>query len=185
MVVPRIGRTRLGHRTLKCALTIGTQSAQSIRASGTSAASTGRTRDRTRPMLQQRQKVLAKAPSTRDRTRPMLQQRQKVLAKAPSTRDPRRTLKGGEAHSYAGKKGAKPDRQACRKPGSHAPDDARDEPRKTRRLAWPHISANSEIRKRDQSNQRQSPAADFSHSSGPGRVFLRRRTQRADDGPAR
>src|SRR6516164_423424 len=66
MVVPRIGRTRLGHRTLKCALTIGTQSAQSIRASGTSAASTGRTRDRTRPMLQQRQKVLAKAPSTRD-----------------------------------------------------------------------------------------------------------------------
>jgi hypothetical protein len=31
------------------------------------AASTGRTRDRTRPMLQQRQKVLARAPSTRDR----------------------------------------------------------------------------------------------------------------------
>jgi hypothetical protein len=30
------------------------------------AASTGRTRDRTRPMLQKRQKVLAKAPSTRD-----------------------------------------------------------------------------------------------------------------------
>jgi hypothetical protein len=33
------------------------------------AASTGRTRDRTRPMLQQRQKVLARAPSTRDPTR--------------------------------------------------------------------------------------------------------------------
>src|SRR6516225_6357989 len=66
MVVPRIGRTRLGHRTLKCVLTIGTQSAQSIRASGTSAAQTGRTHDRTRPMLQLRQKVLAKAPSTRD-----------------------------------------------------------------------------------------------------------------------
>ena len=30
------------------------------------AASTGRTRNRTRPMLQQRQKVLAMAPSTRD-----------------------------------------------------------------------------------------------------------------------
>ena len=30
------------------------------------AASTGRTRDRTRPMLQKRQKVLARAPSTRD-----------------------------------------------------------------------------------------------------------------------
>jgi len=56
----------LGQRTLKCVLSIGTRSAQSIRASGTSAASTGRTRDRTRPMLQQRQKVLAKAPSTRD-----------------------------------------------------------------------------------------------------------------------
>ena len=32
------------------------------------AASTGRTRDRTRPMLQMRQKVLARAPSTRDPT---------------------------------------------------------------------------------------------------------------------
>ncbi|MGB6658298.1 MAG: type I restriction-modification system subunit M N-terminal domain-containing protein [Xanthobacteraceae bacterium] len=31
-----------------------------------SAAQTGRTHDRTRPMLQQRQKVLAKAPSTHD-----------------------------------------------------------------------------------------------------------------------
>ena len=61
-----VGEPLLGHRTLKCVLTIGTRSAQSIRASGTSAASTGRTRDRTRPMLQRRQKVLAKAPSTRD-----------------------------------------------------------------------------------------------------------------------
>src|SRR6266481_4778839 len=33
------------------------------------AAPTGRTRDRTRPMLQKRQKVLARAPSTRDPTR--------------------------------------------------------------------------------------------------------------------
>src|SRR6478609_8086885 len=32
----------------------------------TPAASTGRTRDRTRPMLQKRQKALARAPSTRD-----------------------------------------------------------------------------------------------------------------------
>ena len=32
----------------------------------TPAVSTGRTRDRTRPMLQKRQKVLARAPSTRD-----------------------------------------------------------------------------------------------------------------------
>jgi hypothetical protein len=35
-------------------------------AATTPAASTGRTRDRTRPMLHKRQKVLARAPSTRD-----------------------------------------------------------------------------------------------------------------------
>jgi hypothetical protein len=59
-VDPGIGKTRLGHRTLKCALTIGTRSAQSIMASGFTAAQTGRTHDRTRPMLQQCQKVLAR-----------------------------------------------------------------------------------------------------------------------------
>jgi hypothetical protein len=62
-VDPGIGRTRLGHRTLKCAFTIGPRSAQSIMASGFTAAQTGRTHDRTRPMLQRCQKV-AKAPST-------------------------------------------------------------------------------------------------------------------------
>src|SRR6516162_8466640 len=65
-VEPGIGRARLGHRTLKCVLTIGTRSAQNIMASGFTAAQTGRTHDRTRPMLQQCQKVLAKAPSTHD-----------------------------------------------------------------------------------------------------------------------
>jgi hypothetical protein len=65
-VVPGIGRTRLGQRTLKCVFLIGTRSAQSIRASGFTAAQTGRIHDRTRPMLQLRQKVLAKAPSTHD-----------------------------------------------------------------------------------------------------------------------
>jgi hypothetical protein len=55
-VDPGIGRTRLGHRTLKCVLTIGTRSAHSIMASGFTAAQTGRTHDRTRPMLQQRLK---------------------------------------------------------------------------------------------------------------------------------
>jgi hypothetical protein len=55
---------------LKCALTIGTRSAQSIMASGFTAAQTGRTHDRTRPMLHKRQKVLAKAaPSTHDPSR--------------------------------------------------------------------------------------------------------------------
>jgi hypothetical protein len=65
-VDPGIGRTHLGHRTLKCALTIGTRSAQSMMASGLTAAQTGRTHDRTRPMPQLRQKVFAKAPSTHD-----------------------------------------------------------------------------------------------------------------------
>ena len=65
-VVPGIGTTRLGQRTLKCVFSIGTRSAQSIMASGLTAAQTGRTHDRTRPMLQLRQKVLARAPSTRD-----------------------------------------------------------------------------------------------------------------------
>jgi hypothetical protein len=52
---------------LKCARTIGTRSAQSIMASGFTAAQTGRTHDRTRPMLHKRQKVLAKAaPSTHE-----------------------------------------------------------------------------------------------------------------------
>jgi hypothetical protein len=65
-VDPGIGRARLGQRTLKCVFLIGTRSANSIMASGLTAAQTGRTHDRTRPMLQLRQKVLAKAPSTHD-----------------------------------------------------------------------------------------------------------------------
>jgi hypothetical protein len=47
-------------------------------ASGFTAAQTGRTHDRTRPMLQQRQKVLAKAPSTHD---PKRRSSRKVTAK--------------------------------------------------------------------------------------------------------
>jgi hypothetical protein len=65
-VDPGIGRTRVGQRIFECVLSIGTRSAQSIMASGFTAAQTGRTHDRTRPMLQLRQKVLAKAPSTHD-----------------------------------------------------------------------------------------------------------------------
>src|SRR5205823_3118197 len=59
-VDPGIGRTRLGQRIFECVFLIGTRSAQSIMASGFTAAQTGRTHDRTRPMLQLRQKVLAK-----------------------------------------------------------------------------------------------------------------------------
>jgi hypothetical protein len=56
----------MGQRINECVLSIGTRSAQSIMASGLIAAQTGRTHDRTRPMLQLGQKVLAKAPSTHD-----------------------------------------------------------------------------------------------------------------------
>src|SRR5262249_5242541 len=77
-VDPGIGRTRLGQRTLKCVFLIGTRSAHSIRASGLTAAQTGRTHDRTRPMLQQRQKVLAKAPSTHDPKRTLLMSKQNL-----------------------------------------------------------------------------------------------------------
>ncbi len=57
-VDPGIGRTRVGQRILECVLLIGTRSAQSIMASGFTAAQTGRTRDRTRPMLQDVRKFL-------------------------------------------------------------------------------------------------------------------------------
>src|SRR5262245_57892149 len=82
-VDPGIGRTRLGQRTLKCVFLIGTRSAHSIRASGLTAAQTGRTHDRTRPMLQQRQKVLAKAPPSRTRVQSIPSA---SLAWAPSMR---------------------------------------------------------------------------------------------------
>jgi hypothetical protein len=45
------------------------------------------------------QRCSAQTGRTRDRTRPMLQLRQKVLAKAPSTRDPKRTW---QARFYRG-----------------------------------------------------------------------------------
>ncbi len=48
----------MGQRILECVLLIGTRSAQSIMASGFTAAQTGRTRDRTRPMLQDVRKFL-------------------------------------------------------------------------------------------------------------------------------
>jgi len=61
-VDPGIGRTRLGQRIFECVVLIGTRSAQSIMASGFTTAQTGRTHDRTRPMLQQRQKVAVVSP---------------------------------------------------------------------------------------------------------------------------
>jgi hypothetical protein len=75
-VDPGIGRTRMGQRIFECVLSIGTRSAHSIMASGFNAAQTGRTHDRTRPMLQLGQKVLAKAavklvPRLADLSRPL------------------------------------------------------------------------------------------------------------------
>ena len=57
-VDPGIGTTRMGQRIFEWVLSIGTRSAQSIMASGFTAAQTGRTHDRTRPMLQQLRKFL-------------------------------------------------------------------------------------------------------------------------------
>jgi hypothetical protein len=45
---------------------VGPDPRKALWPAATPAAQTGRTHDRTRPMLQQRQKVLAKAPSTHD-----------------------------------------------------------------------------------------------------------------------
>src|SRR6516225_9440230 len=45
---------------------LGPDPRRALGPAATPAASTGWTRDRTRPMLQKRQKVLARAPSTRD-----------------------------------------------------------------------------------------------------------------------
>src|SRR5450631_1288902 len=47
---------------------LGPDPRRALGPAATPAAQTGRTRDRTRPMLQQRRKVLAMAPSTRDPT---------------------------------------------------------------------------------------------------------------------
>jgi hypothetical protein len=48
----------MGQRIFECVLSIGTRSAQSITASGFTAAQTGRTHDRTRSMVQQLRKFL-------------------------------------------------------------------------------------------------------------------------------
>src|SRR6516225_3387384 len=53
---------------------LGPDPRRALGPAATPAASTGRTRDRTRPMLQKRQKVLARAPSTRDPSRPLSRQ---------------------------------------------------------------------------------------------------------------
>src|SRR6476659_9164071 len=51
---------------LSASFRLGPDPRRALGPAATPAASTGRTRDRTRPMLQKRQKALARAPSTRD-----------------------------------------------------------------------------------------------------------------------
>src|SRR3974390_1557670 len=60
---------------------LGPDPRRALGPAATPAASTGRTRDRTRPMLQKRQKVLARAPSTRDpfRKSALVEQRPDML----------------------------------------------------------------------------------------------------------
>jgi|ERR1700676_2604270 transposase len=55
--------------TARASVRLGPDPRRALGPAAIRAASTGRTRDRTRPMLQQRQKALAKAPSTRDPNR--------------------------------------------------------------------------------------------------------------------
>ena len=62
------------------------------------AASTGRTRDRTRPMLQKRQKVLARAPSTRDPTETLWAPDFKTIGINPGPGPSVRRTKGVEFH---------------------------------------------------------------------------------------
>src|SRR6516165_10877858 len=52
--------------SLNACFRLGPDPRSALWPAATSVAQTGRTHDRTRPMLQRRQKVLAKAPSTRD-----------------------------------------------------------------------------------------------------------------------
>src|SRR3984957_13105736 len=82
------------------------------------------------------------------------------------------------ADDYDPQKGAEPDRQTCRQPRAHAPDDVVDEPGEAWRRARPDVSTSPEIRERHQSDRRQPTAAHFKHPSGAGRVLLRGRAER-------
>ena len=77
----------MGQRIFECVLLIGTRSAQSIMASGLTAAQTGRTHDRTRPMLQQVRKFLPR------RRRPHMDPSLPALpsCRSPPRRGPRRS----------------------------------------------------------------------------------------------
>ena len=71
---------------------LGPDPRRALGPAATPAASTGRTRDRTRPMLQLRQKVLARAPSTRDPKRNILKRAVAIsIATANAHRQPLRS----------------------------------------------------------------------------------------------
>ena len=88
-VDPGIGTTRVGQRIFECVLLIGTRSAQSIMASGFTAAQTGRTHDRTRPMLQQLRKFLPR--------------RRQWYGPRPSSRSKCRTWTAARENHHAGR----------------------------------------------------------------------------------
>src|SRR5262245_52504547 len=83
-----------------------------------------------------------------------------------------------ETNDDDGEEGAEPDRQACWRTRTHAPDDAWHESGKARRRAWPHFSAGAEIRKGRKPHWRKSLATDFAHPPGAGLVLLRGRAER-------
>src|SRR5580704_14755464 len=82
------------------------------------------------------------------------------------------------AYYYDCQKDAEPDRQTCRQPRAHAPDDVVDEPGEARRRARLDVSTSPEIRERHQSDRRQPAAAHFEYPSGARRVLLRGRAER-------
>src|ERR1700693_1261268 len=87
---------------------------------------------------------------------------------APDLISPAITVnRGGIGVDYhVGQKGAEPNRQTCRQPRAHAPDDAQHEPREARGCPGSHVPTSTEVRERHQPHRRQPPAADFANPSG-------------------
>src|SRR5262252_2371532 len=67
--------------SLNACLRLGPDPRRALWPAATPVAQTGRTHDRTRPMLEQRQKVLARAPSTHDPKRTLLKLRRRASSR--------------------------------------------------------------------------------------------------------
>ncbi len=81
--------------------------------------------------------------------------------------------------SYGRQEGPKSDRQARRKPGANATNDAGHEPGKAGGCTRTDLPAGAEIRKGDQPDRREPVATNLSYPAGPGGILLRRRAQLA------